>query len=67
VRQAVRDQELQDPALKQPYALWQGLVSALNVLKKLHLFPMMAQEGLVAEEEEESNLNFPSLLTEKLK
>jgi hypothetical protein len=53
--------------LKQLYVLWQGLVSVLNVLKKLHLFPMTAQEGLVAEEEEESNLNFPSLLTEKLK
>jgi hypothetical protein len=39
----------------------------LNVSKKLHLFHMMAREGLVAEEEEESNLNFPSLLTEKLK
>jgi hypothetical protein len=53
--------------LKQPYVLLQGLVSELNVLKKLHLFPMTAREGPVAEEEEESNLNFPSLLTEKLK
>jgi hypothetical protein len=46
---------------------WQGSVSELNALKKLRQFPMMAPEGLVAEEEEESNLNFPSLLTEKLK
>jgi hypothetical protein len=53
--------------LKQPYVHWQGLVSVLNVLKKLRLFRMTAREGLVAEEEEESNLNFPSLLTEKLK
>jgi hypothetical protein len=45
----------------------QGLVSELNESKKLHLFPTTAQEGPVAEEEEESNLNFPSLLTEKLK
>jgi hypothetical protein len=53
--------------LKQLSVLLQGLVSVLSVSKKLHLFPMMAREGLVAEEEEESNLNFPSLLTEKLK
>jgi hypothetical protein len=53
--------------LKQPYVLLQGLVSVLNVLKKLRQFPMTAQDGQVAEEEEESNLNFPSLLTEKLK
>jgi hypothetical protein len=46
---------------------WQGSVSKLNASKKLHQFPMTAQEGLVAEEEEESKLNFPSLLTEKLK
>jgi hypothetical protein len=39
----------------------------LTALKKLRQFPMMAQEGLAVEEEEESNLNFPSLLTEKLK
>jgi hypothetical protein len=67
VRQAVRDRELLGQVLKQLYVLLQGSVSVLNALKKLHLFPMMAQEGLVAEEEEESNLNFPSLLTEKLK
>jgi hypothetical protein len=53
--------------LKQPYVLLPGSVSVLNVLKKLHQFPMMVLEGLVAEEEEESNLHFPSLLTEKLK
>jgi hypothetical protein len=39
----------------------------LTVSKKLRQSPMTAQDGLVAEEEEESNLNFPSLLTEKLK
>jgi hypothetical protein len=33
---------------------WQGLGSVLNALKKLRQFPMMVQEGLAAEEEEES-------------
>jgi hypothetical protein len=46
---------------------WQDLVSVLNALKKLHQFPMTVQEDLAAEEEEESKLIFPSLLTEKLK
>jgi hypothetical protein len=46
---------------------WQGLGSVLNASKKSHQFPMMAQEGPAAEEEEESKLSFPSLLTEKLK
>jgi hypothetical protein len=67
VRQAVRGPELRDQVLKQPYVLLQGLVSVLNALKKLHQFPTTAREGPAAEEEEESNLNFPSLLTEKLK
>jgi hypothetical protein len=39
----------------------------LNASKKLRQFLMMVREGLAAEEEEESKLNFPSLLTEKLK
>jgi hypothetical protein len=39
----------------------------LNASKKLHQFRMTAQDGQAAEEEEESKLNFPSLLTEKLK
>jgi hypothetical protein len=47
--------------------LWQDSASELNALKKLHRYPTTVQEGQVAEEEEESNLNFPSLLTEKLK
>ena len=55
------------PGAQAAIRAWQDLVSVLNALKKLHLFPMTAQEGLAAEEEEESNLNFPSLLTEKLK
>jgi hypothetical protein len=63
----VQDQELQDQVHKQRYVHWQGLVSVSSVSKKLHQFPMMAQEGLAAEGEEESNLNFPCLLTEKLK
>jgi hypothetical protein len=46
---------------------WQGLGSVLNALRKLRQFPMTVQEDLVAEEEEESKLSFPSLLTEKLK
>ena len=61
------DPELRGQVLKQLYVLLQDLASVLNASKKLHLFPMMAQEGLVAEEEEESKLKFPSLLTEKLK
>jgi hypothetical protein len=46
---------------------WQGLVSVSSALKKLRQFPMTAQEGLAAEGEEGSNLNFPCILTEKLK
>jgi hypothetical protein len=46
---------------------WQDSGSELNALKKLHQFPMTAPDDLAAEEEEESKLNFPSLLTEKLK
>jgi hypothetical protein len=46
---------------------WRDLDSVLNALKKLHQFLTMAPEGLAAEEEEESKLSFPSLLTEKLK
>jgi hypothetical protein len=53
--------------LKQPYVRWQGLDSELNVSKKLHQSLMTAQEDPAAEEDEESNLNFSSLLTEKLK
>jgi hypothetical protein len=60
-------QELQVQAPKQLSVHWQGLGSALKGSKKLHLFRMMALEGLAAEEEEESKLSFPSLLTEKLK
>ncbi len=60
-------QELQDQVLKLLYERWQDLVSKLNALKKLHQFHTTAQEDLVVEEEEESKLNFPSLLTEKLK
>jgi hypothetical protein len=47
--------------------LWQGLASVLNGSKKLHQFPMTVQEGLAAEEEEESKIIFPLTLTEKLK
>jgi hypothetical protein len=61
------DQELQVQAPKQPYVPWRDLDSVLNALKKLHQFLTMAPEGLAAEEEEESKLSFPSLLTEKLK
>jgi hypothetical protein len=39
---------------------WQGLASVLNASKRLRQFPMMVQEDLAAEEEEESKLNFPS-------
>jgi hypothetical protein len=46
---------------------WRGLGFVLNALKKLRPFHMMVQEDLAAEEEEESKLNFPSLLREKLK
>jgi hypothetical protein len=46
---------------------WQGLGSVLNASKKSRRFPMTVQEDLAAEEEEESKLNSPSLLTEKLK
>ena len=60
-------QELPVQVPKQLSVHWQGLGSELNGSKKLHLFPTMAQEGLAAEEEEESKLSFPSLLTEKLK
>jgi hypothetical protein len=52
---------------KQLYARWQGSASKLNVLKKSHQFHMTVLDDLAAEEEEESKLNFPSLLTEKLK
>jgi hypothetical protein len=45
---------------------WQGLVSVLNALKKLRQFPMTAQEGLAAEEEEESNLRFPFFINRKI-
>ncbi len=55
------------PGARQLYVRWQGLGSVLNALKKLHQFRMTAQEGPAAEEEEESKLSFPSLLTEKLK
>jgi hypothetical protein len=41
---------------------WQGLVSALNESKKSRQFPMTAQEGLAAEEEEESKHILPNLL-----
>jgi hypothetical protein len=51
----VQDQELLDPERKQLSELWQGLASKLNASKKLHQFPMTVQEGLVAEEAEESN------------
>ena len=63
----VQDQELQDRVPKQLFVHRQISASELNALRKSHQFPTMAQEGPVAEEEEESNLNFPSLLTEKLK
>jgi hypothetical protein len=43
------------------------LGSVLSALKKLRQFPMTVHEDLAAEEEEESKLNFHSLLTEKLK
>ena len=56
-----------DQAPKQPFVHWQGLGSALNASKKSHQYPMTAQEDPAAEEEEESKLSFPSLLTEKLK
>jgi hypothetical protein len=46
---------------------WQGLGSVLNALKRLRQFPMTVQEDPAVEEEEESKINFPSLLTEKLK
>jgi len=42
--------------LKQQFELSQDLVSVLNALKKSHQFLMTAQEGLVAEEEEEFKL-----------
>jgi hypothetical protein len=66
-RQAVRDQELRDQAHRQLFARWQDSDLELSVLKKLHQFRMTARDDLAAEEEEESKLNFPSLLTEKLK
>jgi hypothetical protein len=46
---------------------WQGLGSVLNASKRLRQFRTTVQEDLAAEEEEESKINFPSLLTEKLK
>jgi len=58
---------IRDQAHKQLYVLWQDSASELNVLKKLHQFHMTAPDDLEAEEEEGSKLNFPSLLTEKLK
>jgi hypothetical protein len=45
---------------------WQDLVSVLNALKKLHQFPMTVQEGLAAEEEEESNLHFSFFINRKI-
>jgi hypothetical protein len=66
VRQAVQDQELRDQALKQPYVLSQDSVSELNALKKLHQFLMTAQEGPVAEEDEESNLQLSFFINRKI-
>jgi hypothetical protein len=47
--------------------LWQDSAFELNASKKLHLFLMTVQEGLAAEEEEESKLIFLLILKEKLK
>jgi hypothetical protein len=46
-------QELLVQAHKQLLGRWQDSGSALNVSRKLLLFRMTAQEGLVEEEEEE--------------
>jgi hypothetical protein len=57
VLQAAPDREPQDQAPKQPSVHSPDLASELNVSKKLPQFPMTEQDGLAAEEEEESKLS----------
>ena len=64
--QAAQDQEHLDQEHKRLSELWQGLVSELNASKKLHQSPMTVQEGQVAEEAEESNLQFSFFINRKI-
>jgi hypothetical protein len=61
VLQAAVAQELQVQVHKQLFGRWQDLGSVLNVSRKLLLFHMTAQEGLVEEEEEEFKTPFLSI------